>query len=155
MPMSNTNTEYNDFDPLSVPDLDLAVRETLEAREAEIADLRKQLSGLRWDLRQKEHSLKKNRDQVVSLNAEVLRAKLAVDREVRAMVDEKVIKLSGQLDELERERNFLNDGVQELRERLKKSKEMNLALINFLAEVLGQGVYPESSWDELKVKQSC
>ncbi|KAH6876956.1 hypothetical protein BKA70DRAFT_1448408 [Coprinopsis sp. MPI-PUGE-AT-0042] len=150
-----TECECGHFDPLSVPDLDLAVRETIEAREAEIADLHKQLASSRWDLRKTEVLLKTERDQVVTLNIEVLRAKLAADREIRALVDAKVMRLSGKLDEAERERDFLNDGVEELRERLKKSKEMNLALINFLADALRQDVYPECSWEELKAKQGC
>ncbi|KAH6908693.1 hypothetical protein BKA70DRAFT_1426587 [Coprinopsis sp. MPI-PUGE-AT-0042] len=153
MPNKANSESDSDFDPLSVQDLDLAVRKAYEAREAEIADLRRQLAGLRWDLNLAERRLKKEREQVVTLNKEILLAKIDADRELRAMVDEKVMKLSGQLDEAERERDFFKDGVEELKERLGKSKGMNLALINFLSDVLGRGVYPECGWDELKAKQ--
>jgi triphosphoribosyl-dephospho-CoA synthetase len=115
--------------------------------------LREKLADLRCDASETTLLLRKERDQVVRLNAEVLRAKLAADRDIQSQVDQNVMKPSGKLDEAERERDFVKDGVEEYKEHLKKSKEMNLALIDFLCAVLGQGIYLECNWDNLKSKQ--
>ncbi|KAH6891964.1 hypothetical protein BKA70DRAFT_1440922 [Coprinopsis sp. MPI-PUGE-AT-0042] len=120
-----------------------------------IADMERQLAAMRLELSEKKDTIGKERGKVVALNAEVLRAKLAVDRDITIGINDRVSRLNTQLDEAERDRDFFELRADAFQQRLRKSKAMNLALINFIAAVLGEGVYPECHWDELKLQQEC
>ncbi|KAH6909499.1 hypothetical protein BKA70DRAFT_1221739 [Coprinopsis sp. MPI-PUGE-AT-0042] len=124
-----------------------------EAQRAEISNLRQEVATLSIRLQEKDDIIHQEGQKVASVNVEILRVRLAMDQDVKLYIDSNVARLRSLLSEAERERDWYKDGVEELRGRLGKSKRMNAALLDFLSQILVDGVYPECDWGTLKMKQ--
>jgi chromosome segregation ATPase len=127
----------------------------LRSQRAEIDDLRQELIALKIRMQEKDNTIHQERQKVANLNVEVLRVKLAADREARLNTNTNMMHLRSVLSEAERERDWYKQGFEQFRERLKKSKAMNAALLDFMSQVLVDGVYPECEWEALKMKQEA
>jgi chromosome segregation ATPase len=117
-----------------------------------LEQLRSQVASFSIRLQEKEQEVNREKAKVAALHLEVLKAQVAADHDLQLKINDSVVHLRSQLEQAERELEFYKDGTEELRSNLSKSKNSNLALIAFLYQILVDGVYPESNWDELKAQ---
>ena len=120
-----------------------SLSDALEAQQREIANLRLQLQT-------NERALNAEGKKVVALNLELLLTRVDIDRELKVQTQSSVRNLQNKLREMERERDYYKDGIDELQANLQKSKKMNAALLTFLSDILEKGIYPECRWEKLK-----
>jgi hypothetical protein len=116
--------------------------------------LGEELATLAIRLQEKDNIIHKERQKVAGLNVEILRTKLAVEQEARLYTDSNMMHLRSLLSDAERERDWYKEGVEEFRSRLKQSKTMNAALLDFISQILVDGIYPECDWGMLKMTQA-
>ncbi|KAH6884724.1 hypothetical protein BKA70DRAFT_1237500 [Coprinopsis sp. MPI-PUGE-AT-0042] len=133
--------------------LEAVLKAEIQGLKAKVEELGCQLYAAKMEVIKTKAIIEKEKDKIIALNAEVLRAKLAIDCEMEVKISDRVSQLNNQLDEMERERDLHEHTADLFKRRLNKSKEMNLALINFIAAVLGDGIYPECQWEQLKLQQ--
>ncbi|KAH6913573.1 hypothetical protein BKA70DRAFT_1218498 [Coprinopsis sp. MPI-PUGE-AT-0042] len=131
------------------------VSEDTEVKElrAQVADLRHKLASLGNEITDRDILLDKEREKVASLNLEILRTRLAVDLETQSQANAQATQVQALLNNAKQERDWYRGGVEQLQSRLRKSKVMNGALVEFLAQILVDGIYPECDWEKLKLKQ--
>lgn len=125
-----------------------------EVYRTEIDNLNQQLATLSFRLQGKDSIIHEEKQKVANLNIEILRVRLAVDQEARVYTDSHMMHIRSLLSDAERERDWYKEGVEEFRSRLKKSKKMNVALLEFVSQILVDGIYPECDWATLKLKQT-
>lgn len=119
----------------------------------QVESLSQELATLSIRLQEKDNIIHQERQKVANVNVEILRVKLGMDRETRLYTDSNMMHLRSLLSEAERERDWYREGVDDFRARLRNSKKMNTALLDFISQILGDGVYPECEWGTLKMKQ--
>ncbi|KAH6902907.1 hypothetical protein BKA70DRAFT_1228078 [Coprinopsis sp. MPI-PUGE-AT-0042] len=105
----------------------------------QIVDLRHKLATLGDEVAKRDTLLDKEREKVAALNIEILRVRLAMEKEAQIQADTQMKHVQALLSDAERERDWYREGVDQLQLQLKKSKAMNGDLVELLAQILVEG----------------